>query len=206
MEDNCKTKTGEKKINFRPNIVNPKDEKVGWILIITLAAFFSSTLISMISSKILQNVSIVIAFVILFIVIVVGVVFDMIGIAVTAADEKPFHAMASRKVAGSKQSIILVRNANKVSSFCNDVVGDICGVLSGSLGAFIVLMISRKTGLTETAYLGFIITGIIAALTIGGKAVGKTIAIRKSNFMVYRISLIIKFFTGRTVFSDSRRK
>ena len=40
-----------------------------------------------------------------------------------------------------------IRNAGRVSSFCNDVIGDICGVISGSAAAVIsarVLLLSKS--------------------------------------------------------------
>ncbi len=72
-----------------------------------------------------------------------GIVFDMIGVAVTAADPKPFHSMAAHKEKGAKAAIRLLQNANQVSSVCNDVVGDICGIVSGSTAAVIVTHLQR---------------------------------------------------------------
>ena len=61
-----------------------------------------------------------------------GIFFDIIGVAVTVANEHEFHAKATKKVKGSKDSIKLIRNAPKVANICADVIGDICGVLSRS--------------------------------------------------------------------------
>ncbi len=105
--------------------------------------------------------------------------------------------MASRKYYGAKQSIKLIRNANKVSSFCNDVVGDICAVISGTAIAVIILRISYSMDASQTAVLGLIASGFVAALTIGGKALGKTIAIQNSNYIVYRVGVVLQLFTGR---------
>ena len=82
-----------------------------------------------------------VAFLILLAIILIGIIFDIIGMAVATADEKPFHSMASRKVAGASDAIKLLRNAERVSSICNDVVGDICGVVSGSASATIAALI-----------------------------------------------------------------
>jgi len=129
--------------------------------------------------KFAWDVNIFFSILIVLVIVFIGIIFDIIGIAVTSADESPFHAMASRKYYGAKQAIRLIRNANKVSSFCNDVVGDICGVISGTASAFIVFKVSQSVGgivafLVELSFAGF-----VAALTIGGKAIGKTIAIEK---------------------------
>ena len=39
---------------------------------------------------------------------------------------------------------MLIRNAGKVSSFCNDVIGDISGVISGTASALIVFNITKE--------------------------------------------------------------
>ena len=38
----------------------------------------------------------------------------------------------------------LVKNADKVSSVLNDVIGDVCGILSGAAGASIVVLIVKE--------------------------------------------------------------
>jgi hypothetical protein len=45
--------------------------------------------------------------------------------------------MASRRMETGKKAVWLISNAEKVGSFCNDLVGDICGVMSGATGAAI---------------------------------------------------------------------
>ncbi|OPZ90233.1 MAG: hypothetical protein BWY74_02402 [Firmicutes bacterium ADurb.Bin419] len=197
MDDNYKHPANERKVKFRANTVGSKRENWKWVIFVTLLTFLLSSSLSVISSILLEDAQIYISFLIVLIIIMIGIIFDIIGIAVTAADEAPFHAMASRKFYGAKQAIKLIRNANRVSSICNDVVGDICGVISGAASGFIVLKIVMiDNGLIETlASVG--ITGTVASLTIGGKAVGKTIAIEKSNYIVYKVAVILKFIIGR---------
>lgn len=109
-----------------------------------------------------------------------GIVFDVIGVAAAAGREAPFHAMASNRVRGAREGIWLVRNADKVSVFCNDVVGDIGGTLSGAVGASIVFqLISQGFPMTETI-LSTLMIALVAALTVGGKAVAKSFAINRS--------------------------
>jgi CBS domain containing-hemolysin-like protein len=143
-----------------------------------------------------------------FVIVFTGIIFDIIGIAVTAADETPFHAMASRKYYGAGQAIKLIRNANKVSSFCNDVVGDICGIISGAAGALIVVRVSQGLRAAEAILIGLSVSGMIASLTIGGKAIGKSIAIEKSNYITYNVSVVIQFLCRRKKFEvkNSRNK
>lgn len=206
MDDNYKHPKDEKKIKFKPNILGSRRENNIWILLITLISFFISATLLITSSKILESVNYIVAFCVVLGIIIFGIIFDIIGIAVTAADETPFHAMASRKFYGAKQAIMLIRNANKVSSFCNDVVGDICGVISGTASGFIILMISGNSSASETTLFGVIITGLVASITVGGKAMGKTIAIENSNYIVYKVAVIIKFLIGRINFKRIKDK
>ena len=74
---------------------------------------------------------------VLFFFIALGIVFDMIGIAAASGTEREFHSMAAHKVRGAREAVWMLRNAEKVSSICNDVVGDICGIISGATGALI---------------------------------------------------------------------
>lgn len=118
------------------------------------------------------------AFVVLCIVFI-GVVFDMIGIAAAAARETPFHAMAAKRVYGARRAIMIVRNAEKVSSVCSDVVGDIAGVLSGAGSLAVGVQLVREIhahGWHQEA-VSIAITAFITALTVGAKAIGKTVAI-----------------------------
>ena len=114
------------------------------------------------------------ALLILALFIGVGILFDIVGVAVTAADPKPFHAMASHKEKGAKEALMLLRNASRVSSVCNDVVGDICGIVSGATGAVIVTQLQKVLSLRSVLF-SVGVTALISGLTIGGKALGKTV-------------------------------
>jgi hypothetical protein len=131
------------------------------------------------------------ALVILIVVVLMGIVFDMIGVAVTVADEAPFHAKAARRMGSAATALKLIRNNNKVANFCCDVVGDICGTLSGGLGAAIAASLYYGGGWLPSA----IAAGIVAAVTVGGKAVSKTYSIKYASEIVYRISSLIYIFT-----------
>ena len=112
-----------------------------WVITIFFATIAISAAISLMSDFIMGKSSMILAFLILLMIVFIGIIFDIVGMAVATADEKPFHAMASRKVKGAKECISLLRNAERVSSICNDVVGDICGVVSGSASATIAAQV-----------------------------------------------------------------
>ena len=205
MDGNYKHPVGERKVKFRRSYVaNSKKNNIIWILTITVVSFLISTILTIASSNILKEADIITAFLVIFLIILVNISFDIIGTAVTAAEETPFHAMASRKRYGAKQSLKLIRNADKVSNVCNDVVGDICGIISGAAGAYIIFrIIGSREAITITE---LVVTGLITALTVGGKALGKTIALRNSNYIIYKVSVIIKFVKDKFSFIRRRGK
>lgn len=177
----------------RKEKINKNKTEWKWIIRITLIAFMISFLFSFTSEMIIPNVNIIVGTLLLILFILLGVLFDMIGVAVTAADEKPFHSMNSRKVKGADIAVKFKKNADKVASFCNDVVGDICGVVSGSAGAIIALSLSNLLHI-DKFMITLLVTSVIAALTIGGKAIGKSYAINKSNLILYQFAKTISYF------------
>lgn len=162
-----------------------------WIFKIIVISFAISIGFSIFSEAFVPNVNIVVGIIILFVFILIGIIFDMIGVAVQTSDIAPFHSMNSRKIKGADVAVLLIKNADKVSSICNDVVGDICGIVSGSAGFIIASKIN------DSVIVILLITGLISALTIGGKAIGKTLAINKSNYIIYEISKLISNFYKR---------
>lgn len=164
-----------------------------WVLTITITAFLISMAFSFLSETVISNVGIVLSIILLFIVIGIGVLFDMIGISVTIADINTFNSMASKRVGGATVAVKFIKNAEKLSSFCNDVIGDICGIISGALSSSIAVILSTKLSLNILA-ITLLTTGLVAALTIGGKALGKGFAINKSNVILYNFSRVVSLF------------
>lgn len=181
----------KKEIKKQIQVKKKQKFNYNWIIKITLLAFLISGIFSSFSEIFVKNVNIYIAILILLLFIGIGILFDMIGVAVTSASEEPFHSMSSRKVKGAKQAVYLKKNADKVSSFCNDVIGDICGIISGSVGVTIALYLSNYINIFVSSLL---ITSIISALTIGGKALFKSIAINSSNEILYNFAKFISIF------------
>ena len=119
-------------------------------------------------------------------------VFDIIGVAVTVANEEEFHAKATKKVKGSKDSIKLIKNAPKVANICADVIGDICGVLSGSISALISLKIANEIKLPFD--IQFILSALVSAITVSFKAFGKDLANKKSTAIVHKVGIVLNKF------------
>ncbi|MDD4298824.1 MAG: CNNM domain-containing protein [Bacilli bacterium] len=182
----------DSKIKKRNKIVK-KAIDLKWIIQVSLMAFVISLVFSGGSGIVLESVNVLFGILIVIFFILVGVIFDMIGIAVASADQKPFHSMATKRVKGSKMAIKLIKNAEKVSAFCNDVIGDICNIISGSAGAVIAAGIASKYNI-DAVIVALLLTAIIAALTIGGKAMGKSYAINKSEVIIYKVAKICNTF------------
>ena len=150
-----------------------RNKTIRWVVSIFLVTIVVSGTISFISDEVMQSSSIFAAFLILMVIILIGIIFDIIGMAVATADEKPFHSMAARKVPGAQAAIRLLRNAERVSSICNDVVGDICGVVSGSASATIAAqLLQNMEDFGWPQLIGLLMSALCAGLTVGGKAIG----------------------------------
>ena len=168
-----------------------RSKTIRWVVTIFFVTIVISGVISLVSDEIMSRSGIGLAFVILFAIVLLGIMFDIIGVAVTAADEKPFHAMASRKVSGARESLKLLRNSDRVSSICCDVVGDICGVVSGAASATIAALIisSANFGWPQIVTLGM--SALVAGMTVGGKAIGKGVAIGSATKIVQTVGKIL---------------
>lgn len=171
-----------------------RNKTIRWVVTIFLVTILVSGTISLVSEEIMAASSMAVAFCILLAIVFIGIIFDIIGVAVTSADEKPFHSMAARKVPGAQDAIRLLRSAERVSSICNDVVGDICGVVSGSASATITAQLLSNFDLSQPRVVGLLMSALVAALTVGGKAVGKTFAMNSCTSIVHTVGKILYRF------------
>ena len=181
-----------------------RNKTIRWVVTIFLVTIVISGTISFLSDLIMDISTMAVAFLILLIIVLVGIVFDIIGVAVTSADEKPFHSMAARKVPGSMESIRLLRSAERVSSICNDVIGDICGVVSGSAAATIAAQLMQNFEFTWPQLISLVMSALVAGLTVGGKAIGKTFAINSCTQIVSGVGRVI--YTLNHLFTKRENK
>lgn len=183
-----------------------RNKQIKWVTTIFLVTILISGTISFFSDILMENSSMAVAFLILLAIIFIGIVFDIIGMAVATADEKPFHAMAARKVPGARAAISLLRNAERVSSICNDVVGDICGVVSGSASATIAAQILRNFDFSWPLVVTLLMSALCAGLTVGGKAIGKSIAVNSCTQIVHTVGKIIYGLRRLTGGNDKKKR
>ena len=165
-----------------------------WAVKIFFISVLISAVLSFASNEVLEGAGLALAFGVLAFFILLGILFDIIGVAVTAADERPFHSMAAHRAPGAREALKLIRRANKVSSFCNDVVGDICGIVSGTTAAVIVVRLQEAFSF-KSVLVSLAITAMVSGLTIGGKALGKTFAIEKSTAVLQLVGRFLHLFS-----------
>lgn len=175
-----------------------RSRTIRWVVTVFLVTLVVSGMISLISDEVMASSGLLAAFAILLAIVFLGIIFDIIGMAVATASEKPFHSMAARKVPGAQEAIRLLRNAERVSSICNDVVGDICGVVSGSASATIAALILTHVDTVWPRVVSLGMSALVAGLTVGGKAIGKTIAVNSCTQIVHLV--------GRFLYTLNRLK
>jgi len=176
----------------KPVIKRVKIDKT-WIIFITLSAFIISLLMALFAEITIPRFGLTAGIIILFLFIILGIIFDIIGVAVMIADIEQFHSMAAKKIKGAKHGIKLIQNRERVANFCNDVVGDVCGIISGSAALVVAEYISIGFDIPRLISV-VVITAIVGALIIGGKALGKNFASNLSNFIVYEAAQITALF------------
>ena len=189
MEENSNLKPKNKK-------VKKQSAKNSWPYKVLILAIALSLLFSILSELLLGNTGIVIAILVIILFVALAIVTDMIGVAITACSREPFVAMASKKVRGAKESLMLIKNADKVASLCADVIGDVCGILSGAAGASIVAKIAVDSqNISLSILVASLVAAIIAGITIFGKALGKRRAMDNCTSIILRVGKLLSIFS-----------
>jgi len=137
-----------------------------------------------------ERQTIYVALPLLLLIILIGIIFDIVGVAAAAVSETPFHAMAAKRVPAARTAIRLVRHADRVVSISCDVVGDLTGTISGAAGAAIAVRLAGMGGWEPSLVSLFMIAGI-AGLTVGGKAAGKGLALNRCVEIILRVATVI---------------
>lgn len=172
-----------------------KQSQKRWVLTVVILSFVLSIVMSLLTSIFVESAGLFVALMALIVLVMLGIITDIIGTAVTSAEDQPFIAMASKRIPGAKQAIKLVRMAEKVSSLLNDVVGDIVGIVSGSAGSVIALSLV-KLGVPGTIA-SVLIAAFTSAFMIGGKAYGKGFAIENSAKIVLQVGKVMALFESK---------
>ena len=186
----------DKKSKQKPKQVKKtSNSQLFWPIKILILSFALSMCFGVLSELVLKSTGIIIAVIIIIVFVGIAIVTDMLGVATTSADAKPFQAMASKKVRGAKEALKLLAKADRVSSICCDVIGDVCGILSGAAGASILLKIAIESSSALSIIVASLISATVASLTIFGKSICKKFAVHKSTGIVLAFGKFISFFT-----------
>lgn len=191
MKNNSGEQTPQTKPPCRKEDDKRKKKKNMWpltTLVITLVVSFA---FSLVSELVIGNAGLAVAYILVFVIILISIITDMIGTAAAACDIEPFLAMSARKVKGSKMAVKFVKNAEKVSSVCCDVIGDICGILSGAASAAII---AKQFVDGTSIFISVLFSAIVAALTVSGKALGKSYAMNNSNKIIFLVAKTLSVF------------
>ncbi|HPF43142.1 MAG TPA: hypothetical protein PKV15_00430 [Syntrophomonadaceae bacterium] len=168
-------------------------------LLVGFVTFLIALLMSLGSEALVRAVdNVLIAIILLLFVIFLGIFFDILGTAATAAQLAPHNARAAKKIFGAKQAVRIKSNAHKVANYFNDVIGDISGTLSGAIGAGIVVSLVNQFTVLDIILLGGVMTSFIAAVTVGGKAIGKSFAIQNANNIIFKLGVVLAFWEKYT--------
>lgn len=163
-----------------------------WITEVFIMTFILSVCFSSITNVLSSSLNDFLLIIILVLVIIVGIIFDVIGTSSMNANEAAFHAIASKKINGGKEAINMLKNKNKISSICNDIIGDVCGIVSGGLGAVVAISLSTNTGF-NSVIISIITSALISSITVGGKAIFKNISIKNADKIIFRVAKIKHF-------------
>lgn len=166
-----------------------------WIIQVFIISFLLAALFSGVST-LLSDLNVLVLTIIIIVVISIGIIFDMIGVATLTCNEAPFHARRAKKQKSAASAIKLLKNSEKVSSICNDIVGDICGIVSGSLGAALTTYIIIKYSINPVL-VTILVTSFISSLTVGGKAIFKSVATKKSDAIIATVGKVMYFLNFR---------
>lgn len=190
MKNNCEPSSSKQKKEDDKQLKKPQKRNTWFVKALFLTLILSFTF-SLISELVIGNAPLAVAYLLIVLLVVIAVVTDMIGTAAAACDIEPFLAMSARKVKGSKMAVRLVKNAEKVSSVCADIIGDICGIVSGACGSAIVV----KQFVDGTSiFVSVLFSAVIAAITVSGKAFGKTYAMTNSNKIIFAVARVLSVF------------
>ena len=166
-----------------------------WPLKAFLITLILSAAVNAASTLVLEDASWWLATILTVVILLLGVIFDLIGTASTACDIQPFLAMASRKVRGAKLAVKLSQKSDVVSSVCCDIVGDVCGIVSGISAATLVFFATSATVDTKIGFLiSVVIYAVISTLTITLKAIGKGVAVKQANKIIFGVAKVLSIF------------
>lgn len=178
-----------------------------WPLAVLAISFVISMCFGVLSEISLSNAGIFVAIVVILVFVFIAIIADMLSVAITACDMKPFRAMASKKVRGAKEAIRLKINADRVASIFGDIIGDVCGILSGAAGATVAsAIITDQIAGFWGIVIASLVSAIIAGITISGKAFMKRYSMDHAENIVMKFAKFLSFFHSNKDKKKNKKK
>lgn len=165
-----------------------------WGLFVLLLSFVLTVLFSFLTEVSIKGSPAYVCVIVLVVLLVLNISCDILANAIISCKPDSFHAMASNKIRGAKRAVSLCRNASKLGSIFADVIGDICGIVSGAAGTALVVYIAVSGNSLSELITAIGVSAVIGALTVGGKAMFKPFAIKHSKGIVFGFAKFTTFF------------
>ena len=168
---------------------------LSWGLSVLFLSFGLTVLFSFLTEISIKGSPVYICVIVLTVLLFLNIGCDMIANAIITCQPDAFHAMASNKIKGAKRAVTLCKNATKLGSVFADVIGDICGIVSGAAGAVLVVYIAAiADGNIWEIVSSILVSAVIGALTVGGKAIFKHFAMKYNKQIVFSFAKFTTFF------------
>lgn len=168
---------------------------LAWGLGVLFLSFALTVLFSFLTEISIKGSPVYICVIVLLVLLILNIGCDLLANAVITCQPDAFHAMASNKIKGAKRAVTLCKNATKFGSIFADVIGDICGIVSGAAGtALVVYIAANANGDIWEIVASILVSAIIGALTVGGKAIFKHFAIKYNKQIVFSFAKFTTFF------------
>lgn len=174
-------------------IEKPK-KNTKWLIQIFFTTLGLSVLFALIAELMLKDASLGLALILVMLLMFGNIFFDVIGMAITVCNIKPLLELQKKQRREALIAIKLVKNADKVSSICSDVVGDICSILCGAGGVTIAIILIECFPGLNSLLISLLVNAIIASVTIAAKAIGKAYAINNPTKVVMWVAKNLSFF------------
>ena len=168
---------------------------LSWGLGVLFLSFALTVLFSFLTEISIKGSPAYVCVIVLIVLLILNIGCDMIANAIITCQPDAFHAMATNKIKGAKRAVTLCKNATKLGSIFADVIGDICGIVSGAAGAVLVVYIAAFAdgNIWEIAS-SILVSAVIGALTVGGKAIFKHFAMKYNKQIVFSVAKFTTFF------------
>lgn len=170
-------------------------EWLSWGLAVMFLSLVLTVLFSFLTEiSISENSPAYVCVIVLIVLLVLNIGFDMLANAIISCRPEAFLAMASNKIRGAKRAVSFCKNSTKMGSIFADVIGDICGIVSGAAGAVLGVILAGDGSATVKLICAIGVSAVIGALTVGGKAIFKHFAIKYNKNIVFGFAKFTTLF------------